>query len=60
MRISLDEIFNQGASPTRMVWWKAHCGPAHHFVFYCPESAEIDRNGQLYTVIHREEKHVRL
>ncbi len=56
VRILLDEIFSQGDSRGRMVWWKADSGPAHHYVFYCRKSTDVGRNGHLYTVIHREGK----
>ena len=54
VRVLLDEIFSQRDARTRMVWWKADSGPAHHYVFYCRKSADIGRHGHLYTVIHRE------
>jgi site-specific DNA-methyltransferase (adenine-specific) len=55
VRLLLEELFNQRDARNRMVWWKADSGPAHHYVFYFRKSARTaERNGDLYTVIHRE------
>ena len=55
VRLLLDELAGPSHARSRMVWWKADSGPAHHYVFYYRKSAyATGRQGHLYTVIHRE------
>ncbi len=54
VRLLLDELASPSHAPSRMVWWKADSGPAHHYVFYYRKSTDAGRHGHLYTVIHRE------
>ena len=56
VRLLLDELAGPSHARSRMVWWKADSGPAHHYVFYYRKSAygTAGRHGHLYTVIHRE------
>ncbi len=58
VRLLLKELFSQRDARNQMVWRKADCGPAHHYIFYYRKPAQntAGRNGHLYTVIHCEGK----